>query len=77
MSEPTQTCSVCGDSVTVVQTGRGYPPEIAKRKLAKRCQAAGHRPAITYRAGVAPDLMQRLRDSLDAARSGSSLGKPE
>lgn len=31
--------------------GRGFPPDIAKRKLAKRCKAQGHASDPQYRAG--------------------------
>jgi len=52
MSEPTQRCSVCGMSEVVRPDGRGFPPDIAKRKLAKRCKAAGHVSKPVYTAGV-------------------------
>jgi hypothetical protein len=52
MSSPTQTCEVCGDVEVVRQDGRGFPPDIAKRKLAKRCKAKGHACQPQYRAGV-------------------------
>jgi hypothetical protein len=52
MTEPSQTCAVCGDTETVRPDGRGFPPDIAKRKLAKRCRVAGHRCDPQYRAGV-------------------------
>lgn len=51
MSEPTQTCAVCGDVETVRPDGRGFPPDIAKRRLAKRCAAAGHKSEPKYLAG--------------------------
>ena len=50
MSEPTQTCRVCGVSVAVRPDGRGFPPDIAKRKLAKYCAARGHKSDPVYRA---------------------------
>lgn len=53
MSEPTQTCTACGRVVVVQQTGRGFPPDVAKRKLAKLCAADGHESRPQYRAGVA------------------------
>lgn len=53
MSEPTQTCRTCGDFEVVRPDGRGFPPDIAKRKLAKRCQAKGHKCDPTYTAGMA------------------------
>lgn len=52
MSSPTQTCEVCGDVEVVRQDGRGFPPDVAKRKLAKRCKANGHACKPQYRAGV-------------------------
>lgn len=61
MSEPTQTCTACGRYETVRPDGRGFPPDIAKRRLAKRCTEAGHRSAPTYRAGLSPDLDRLLR----------------
>jgi hypothetical protein len=51
MSSPTQACQVCGDIEVVRQDGRGFPPDIAKRKLAKRCKAKGHTCKPQYRAG--------------------------
>lgn len=52
MSSPVQTCQVCGDREWVVPDGRGFPPDIAKRKLAKRCKAAGHNCDPLYTAGL-------------------------
>jgi len=52
MSEPTQTCTTCG-AVEVVRPCRGFPPDVAKRKLAKRCEAKGHVSTPTYLAGLA------------------------
>ena len=51
MSSPTQTCQVCGDVEVVCPDGRGFPPNIAKRRLAKRCTAKGHVCKPQYRAG--------------------------
>lgn len=31
--------------------GRGFPPDIAKRRLAKRCKEAGHTCKAQYLAG--------------------------
>jgi hypothetical protein len=56
MSQPTQTCQVCGAVEVVRPGGRGFPPDIAKHRLAKRCAAAGHRCVPKYRAGMSPDL---------------------
>lgn len=49
---PVQTCQVCGDSEQVVPDGRGFPPDIAKRRLVKRCKAAGHKCEPRYEAGL-------------------------
>jgi hypothetical protein len=49
--EPTQTCQACGDVEVVRPDGRGFPPDIAKRRLAKRCKANGHTCDPKYRAG--------------------------
>ena len=49
---PTQRCQVCGDVEFVQPDGRGFPPDIAKRKLVKRCKANGHKCEPRYQAGV-------------------------
>lgn len=51
MSEPTVTCALCGRSQAVVPSGRGFPPDTAKRKLRKICQAGGCSSDPQYRAG--------------------------
>lgn len=51
-SEPHVWCATCGDVEVVKLDGRGFPPDIAKRKLAKRCRAKGHASTGEYRAGV-------------------------
>ena len=38
-SQPTQTCLLCGRQVVVTPDGRGFPPDIAKRKLRKACKS--------------------------------------
>lgn len=53
MSEPTQTCLICGDVEVVRPDGRGFPPDIAKRRLAKRCSQRGHKSDPAYLAGLA------------------------
>lgn len=63
MSEPTQTCEICGRQVAVTPDGRGFPPEIARRKLARLCQAAGHISDPKYRAGLS--LGGRVRGMTD------------
>ncbi len=60
MSAPTQTCRLCGRHVVVRDTGRGFPPDNAKRKLQRLCEAAGCSSEPKYRAGVAPALQARL-----------------
>lgn len=51
MTRPTQTCALCGRQVVVVPDGRGFPPDVAKRKLAKLCRAADCPSQPKYRAG--------------------------
>ena len=51
MSAPTQTCSLCGRVEVVRPDGRGFPPDIAKRRLAKTCKANGCPSKPEYRAG--------------------------
>lgn len=52
MSGPVQTCKVCGQTQAVVPDGRGFPPDIAARKLAKLCREAGHKSEPVYTAGT-------------------------
>lgn len=52
MTDPTQTCAKCGRTVTVTQDGRGFPPDIAKRRLIKACKANGCTCEPVYRAGT-------------------------
>lgn len=52
MSEPVQRCTTCGDVEVVRMDGRGFPPDIAKRRLAKRCAAKGHASTPVYRVGL-------------------------
>jgi hypothetical protein len=51
MSQPTQTCRICGLVEVVRMDGRGFPPDIAKRRLRKRCEAAGCPSDPHYLAG--------------------------
>ena len=51
MSEPTQTCLKCGDVEVVRPDGRGFPPDIALRRLKKRCHEKGHACHAVYQAG--------------------------
>lgn len=50
--EPTVTCALCGRRMVVQQTGRGFPPDVARRKLKKACVADGCECEPVYRAGV-------------------------
>jgi hypothetical protein len=50
-TEPTQTCQLCGNVEVVRPDGRGFPPDISKRKLVKRCKAEGCPSQPAYRAG--------------------------
>lgn len=52
MSDPKVTCGTCGRFVACIQSGQGFPPDVAKRKLAKMCKAAGHVSDPSYRAGL-------------------------
>lgn len=63
-----QTCTTCGRRQEVTPDGRGFPPDIAKRKLARACKAAGCPSTQVYRAGVSPEL-ERL---LEAARKDAT-----
>ena len=51
MPGPVQTCETCGLVEPVKMDGRGFPPDIAKRRLAKKCAAAGHESKPRYTAG--------------------------
>jgi hypothetical protein len=51
--EPKQTCQLCGSSVTVTPDGRGFPPDVAKRKLKKICNSKGCKSFPQYTAGLA------------------------
>lgn len=66
MSEPTQTCQVCGDVEVVRPDGRGFPPDIATRRLSKRCATKGHRCIPKYRAGLSPNLDALLAQQTEA-----------
>lgn len=63
MSEPRQTCQTCGRYVVVLPTSRGFPPDIAKRSLARLCEAAGHVSDPKYRAGMSPLLEAIVREA--------------
>jgi len=51
-TEPRQKCEKCGRIETVKPDGRGFPPDIAKRKLAKRCERDGHHSQPIYTPGL-------------------------
>jgi hypothetical protein len=53
MTQPTQTCLLCGRVEVVRMDGRGFPPDIAKRRLRKRCAEAGCPCDPKYLAGFA------------------------
>jgi hypothetical protein len=52
MPEPTQTCVLCGNVEVVRPDGRGFPPDIAKRKLRKRCAEKDCPCLPMYLAGI-------------------------
>lgn len=54
MSDPTMSCDLCRRRVPVVATGRGFPPDSARRKLKRLCAANGCTCSPSYRAGVGP-----------------------
>lgn len=56
MSQPTQTCTLCGRVEIVRPDGRGFPPDIAKRRLKKACNAGGCPSKPRYRVGLSPQL---------------------
>ncbi len=51
MSYPVQICQLCGRSIAVVPDGRGFPPDIAKRKLKRLCSLSNCRSEPKYTAG--------------------------
>lgn len=57
---PTQTCQLCGDQIVVRDTGRGFPPDAAKRALQKSCKAKDCDCDPKYRAGISPALRTAL-----------------
>jgi hypothetical protein len=61
VTEPTQTCRLCGNAEIVTPDGRGYPPDIAERKLVKRCKSQGCRCDPYYQAGIDASLLRRLQ----------------
>lgn len=62
VTEPNQRCEECGRVEIVRMDGRGFPPDIAKRRLAKACKKAGHVSRPIYTAGIGvglSNLMER------------------
>lgn len=74
MSQPTQTCNKCGDIEIVRPDGRGFPPDIAKRRLVKRCRAKGCDGEPTYRAGIQYKIIEVTNAQLEA-RENELLAK--
>lgn len=60
---PIQTCMVCGNVEAVRPDGRGFPPDIAKRRLKKQCKAVGCPCDPQYRAGLSLILQALNGDS--------------
>ena len=52
MTEPYFRCLECGGIEIVRPDARGFPPDIARRRIVKRCTAAGHVCSPEYRAGT-------------------------
>ena len=50
--QPNYRCETCGDVEIVRPDGRGFPPDIAKRKLVKRCRKKGCACRPVYTAGI-------------------------
>lgn len=51
-SDPTVTCDKCGTQMVVSPYVRGFPPDVAKRKLRKACRAKGCDGEPQYMAGI-------------------------
>ena len=47
-----QECHLCGRVKLVTPDGRGFPPDIVKRKLVKWCKANGCPSEPKYTAGI-------------------------
>jgi hypothetical protein len=63
MSEPRQTCEFCGDVEICRPSDRAFPPDAAKKRLAKRCEAKGHISQPKYCAGISATLLRILGES--------------
>lgn len=61
ITEPNQRCEECGRVEIVTPDGRGFPPDIAKRRLAKRCRKSGHVSCPVYTAGVGLRILSEGR----------------
>jgi hypothetical protein len=61
MSSATYRCALCGRQETVVPDGRGFPPDIARRKLVRWCRANDCPSRPVYRAGLSPMLEALVR----------------
>lgn len=51
--QPQQQCALCGRVEIVKPDGRGFPPDIAKRRLVKECRLNGCPCDPQYTAGIA------------------------
>jgi len=51
-TEPRQTCQLCGAYVVVTPDVRGFPPDVAKRKLQRLCRLRGCPCQPQYTAGL-------------------------
>jgi hypothetical protein len=71
MNAPIYACQRCGRTEYVHPDSRGFPPDIAKRKLQKQCRANGCPcPNPVYRAGVDPSLEAIRRLAAGAVSGG-------
>lgn len=52
MSEPVQTCKLCGTQVEVDFYARGFPPDAAVKKLKRLCNSQGCPCDPQYTAGL-------------------------
>lgn len=74
MSEPYQVCELCRRSVAVVPDGRGFPPDIAKRKLKRLCSLSNCPSQPKYYAGFIisePIQGQAVTSGADQGEEGS------
>jgi len=73
VTEPTQTCRVCGRVVVVDFYARGFPPDAAKRKLVRLCKADGHKADPQYLAGYA--ITAPTKRPTEPEHNGSSVSQ--